>query len=146
MLMLFIVLLALSGITAFPLRTETRYLADIAHRFGPAMQRWIFKVYRAVESTPDIVLYGTDWLAFSHLVIALFFIPVYIDPVRYRANLFAGMVACAGVIPLAFICGGIRGIPLFHQLIDCAFGIIGVLPLWYVYRQTRKLQEHTAEQ
>ena len=36
---------------------------------------------------------------------------------------------CVGVIPLALICGPIRGIPFFRQLIDCSFGVFGIIPL-----------------
>ncbi|MFT4637937.1 MAG: hypothetical protein ACI8T1_001253 [Verrucomicrobiales bacterium] len=47
--------------------------------------------------------YGTDWLAFGHLVIALFFIPVWKNPVRNIANLRAGIAACILVWPTAMI-------------------------------------------
>jgi hypothetical protein len=50
------------------------------------------------------------------------------------------MIACALVIPLALICGPIRGIPFWWRLIDCSFGVIGLVPLWYALRLTRKMQ------
>jgi hypothetical protein len=55
------------------------------------------------------------------------------------------MVACAAVFFLAFICGPIRGIPFFHQLIDCSFGFFGFFPLYYVYRKINSItiQEKT---
>jgi len=37
--------------------------------------------------------------------------------------------ACVGVIPLALICGPLRGIPFYWQLIDCSFGVVGFIPL-----------------
>lgn len=40
------------------------------------------------------------------------------------------MIACALVIPLAVICGPIRGIPIYWRLIDCSFGVFGIIPLW----------------
>ena len=87
-----------------------------------------------------MLFYSTDWLAFAHIIICLFFVPVYLDPLRYRANLVVGMAACVSVFLLAFICGPVRGIPFFHQLIDCAFGLLGLLPLGYAYRTTQTLK------
>lgn len=138
----FITLLALSGITAFPLRTEAQYLMSIGSMFPDVIADWITAVFISVTLTPDIVLYGTDWLAFAHLVIALFFIPVYMDPVKYKVNLLIAMVACAGVFFVAFICGAIRGIPFFHQLIDCSFGFIGFLLLLFIYKRINLLEPH----
>jgi len=39
------------------------------------------------------------------------------------------MLACLALFPFAFIAGPIRHIPTFHILIDCAFGLFGLLPL-----------------
>lgn len=138
-LVIFIVLLALSGITAFPLRTEMDFLIQHKDAFPGYMSQWIEDIFQAISQTPDLVLYGTDWLAFAHIIIALFFIPVFIDPKRYKANLIVAMVACFAVFPLAFICGPVRGIPFFHQLIDCSFGVFGFIPLFYVYKQIKQL-------
>src|SRR5690606_898618 len=129
LIMLFIVLLTLSGVTAFPLKTEVSWIMDSISFWPPAWQGWILAVSEAVHESPELMFYGTDWLAFAHLVIALFFIPVYCNPTRYKANLIAGMLACIGVLPLAFICGPLRGIPFFHQLVDCAFGVLGFILL-----------------
>jgi hypothetical protein len=133
-------LLILSGITAFPLRTEMEFLMAHKNMFPNILVLWIETIYNAVNQTPDVVLYGTDWLAFAHIIIALFFIHVYIDPIRYKANLIVAMVACGAVFILAFVCGPIRGIPFFHQLIDCAFGFIGFFPLWFVYKKVVQLE------
>jgi hypothetical protein len=35
------------------------------------------------------------------------------------------MIACAGIVPLALICGHLRGIPFWWQLADMSFGIVG---------------------
>jgi hypothetical protein len=137
----FVVLLVLSGITAFPLKTEMAFLVKHLNWFSDYLQIWILKVHESVMATPDVVLYGTDWLAFAHIVISLFFIPVYIHPVKYKLNIVVGMVACLGVFPLAFICGPIRGIPFFHQLIDCSFGVGGMILLYVVYKKINRLQE-----
>jgi hypothetical protein len=85
--------------------------------------------------------YGTDWLAFAHLVIAVFYIGPYRDPVHNMWALQSGLIACAGVIFLALICGSIRGIPFYWQLIDSSFGVFGALPLAWVLRLTRRLEK-----
>jgi hypothetical protein len=84
--------------------------------------------------------YGTDWLAFGHLAIALFFIGPLIDPARNIWVIQAGLIACVAVIPLALICGPIRGIPIYWRLIDCSFGIGGFIPLWLALKLARQLQ------
>ena len=141
LLIVFITLLVLSGVTAFPLRTEMEFLNLHKNAFPNALAIWIETVYDSVKQTPDVVLYGTDWLAFAHIIIALFFIPVYINPIKNKANLIVAMVACGAVFILAFVCGPIRGIPFFHQLIDCSFGFIGFFPLWFVYRKVDQLEK-----
>ena len=140
LLVVFMTLLILSGITAFPLRTEMDFLMLHKNSFPEKLGGWIETIYNAVKQTPDVVLYGTDWLAFAHIIIALFFIPVYINPIRYKANLIVAMAACGAVFILAFVCGPIRGIPFFHQLIDCSFGFIGFFPLWFVYKKVNQIE------
>jgi hypothetical protein len=73
--------------------------------------------------------YGTDWLAFAHLMIAIAFIGPLKDPIKNIWVVEFGMIACASVIPLALICGFIRGIPFAWQLLDCSFGVFGFIPL-----------------
>lgn len=131
----FIVLLLISGVTAFPIRQEVGFLFSSKEVFPGFMMQWISQLHSVIGSTPEIMLYGTDWLAFAHIVIALFFIPVCLDPQRYKANLLAGIAACLLIFPLAFICGPLRGIPFFHQLIDCSFGLLGGLYLYYILRK-----------
>jgi hypothetical protein len=135
----FITLLVLSGVTAFPVLREIDFLYENRAMFLPVMKQWIVDLYVLLHKTSPVVLYGTDWLAFAHIIIALFFIPLLIDPARYGLNLRAGMLACLLIFPLAFICGHIRNIPCFHQLIDCSFGAIGFLYLFFIDRLIKKL-------
>ena len=83
--------------------------------------------------------YGTDWLAFAHIVIALFFIGPFVRPEGNRWVIAAGMIACGLVVVLALICGPIRGIPFFWRLIDCSFGVFGFIPLWFAWRNSAEL-------
>ena len=143
----FIVGLVVSGLTAFPLLHELNLLVRMLGADTPgtdgALAAWVLRVRDALAATHRdyaFLGYGTDWLAFGHLVIALFFIGVWRDPVRNVFTLHVGLIACAGVIPLAMICGPIRGIPFYWRLIDCSFGVFGAIPLWWTLRLTRRLE------
>jgi len=90
------------------------------------------------------ILYGTDWLAFAHLMIAVAFIGPLRDPVRNIWVIQSGMIACVCIIPLAAIAGPIRGIPFGWSLIDMSFGVVGIIPLIIVCRLTRRLERERA--
>ena len=137
--------LVISGVTAFPLVHEIDILHAwiTRHSVPEPLVAWIGQVHRALHFTATnypFLAYGTDWLAFGHLVIALFFFGPLIDPVRNVWVIRAGQIACVAVIPLALICGEIRGIPLWWRAIDCAFGVIGIVPLWFAERLVRRLE------
>lgn len=136
----FIILLVLSGVTAFPLLTEVDFMITHLHWFPAFFHSWIRTVYTSVHQTPSIVLYGTDWLAFAHLIIALFFVGVYRDPVRNKFTIQVGIVSCLAVFPLALICGPIRNIPFYHQVIDCCFGLLGLIPLFYIRNKVKLIE------
>jgi hypothetical protein len=85
--------------------------------------------------------YGTDWLAFGHITIAVFFVGPLVRPVRNVWVLWGGLVACVLVPVLALVCGPLRGIPFYWRLIDGSFGILGALPLLYCLKLTRALEE-----
>lgn len=51
--------------------------------------------------------------------------------VRNRWLFDFGLIACVLVIPYALVFGGLRGIPIWWRLIDCSFGVIGFIPLWF---------------
>jgi hypothetical protein len=149
-LAVFIIGLVLSGITALPLETELSWLASFLHAawLRPIFEftgllSWIERVNSALRTTNasfPFLAYGTDWLAFAHLVIAVAFFGPYIDPVRNKWVISFGLIACVGVIPLALIAGAIRGIPLPWRLIDCSFGIFGSIPLFLCMRSIRVLE------
>jgi hypothetical protein len=138
-LAIFIAGLVASGITAFPLQTEIGWLASILHTdtLRPIAEsthllQWIERVNEGLGSTNaryPFLAYGTDWLAFAHLVLGIAFIGPYIDPVRNKWVITFGLIACAGVLPLALIAGHVRGIPIPWRLIDCSFGVLGSIPL-----------------
>ncbi|MFD0766002.1 hypothetical protein ACFQZI_14155 [Mucilaginibacter lutimaris] len=135
--------LILSGITAFPIESEMAVAMHNIDAFSPTMQQWLTTIYTAVKTTNaqyPYLSYGTDWLAFAHAVIALAFIGPLRDPARNIWVLQFGMIACVLIFPLAFIAGPIRHIPQFWQLVDCSFGVIGIIPLYVAYRYARRLE------
>ena len=145
----FMVGLVLSGVTAFPLQGELRLLDNfLSGANGNSMllsnlAYWIHTVHEGVETTYaqyPWLAYGTDWLAFAHIIIAIFFIGPFLHPVRNIWVLQAGMAASVLVIPLAVICGAFRHIPFGWRLIDCSFGIIGIVPLYFCWRWARRLE------
>jgi hypothetical protein len=85
------------------------------------------------------IFYGTDWLAFAHVVIAVAFWGPLRDPIKNIWVVEFGMIACVMVIPLAMIFGPIRGIPFFWRLADCSFGVFGIIPLWLVRNDIRRI-------
>jgi hypothetical protein len=140
---LFMVGLALSGITAFPLETELNWLANTFDDPTSKLAQWIDTcrdgvVY--VNAEYPFLSYGTDWLAFAHLVLALVFVGPWMDPVKNIWVIRFGIMACFGVFPLAFIMGSIRSIPFYWQLIDCSFGILGSIPLFISLYHTKQLE------
>jgi hypothetical protein len=146
-LALFIVGLVLSGVTAFPLVHEldllSAFIPSDAPRPEGGLAWWILRVrdgLHAMDATFPFLAYGTDWLAFGHIVIAMFFVAPLVNPVRNIAVLYTGLAACLGVIPLALICGAIRGIPFYWRLIDCSFGLLGLVPLLIVIRLIKRLE------
>lgn len=142
--------LVVSGITAFPLAWEMRLLNKVfgidpsfppAHYSGLAF--WLATVNQGLLETYAAypwVAYGTDWLAFAHIAIAVYFIGPLINPLRNEWVLYAGLIGCALVLPLALICGPLRGIPFYWRLIDCSFGLFGAIPLLYCIHLTRLIR------
>ena len=127
----FMITLALSGITAIPAETELEFLCTYFFRDGN-LGAWFYKVYQGVMETNSkypFLAYGYDWLAFAHIVIAILFIGPLRDPVKNKWVIEFGMIACVLIIPFAMIAGHFRGIPVGWRLIDCSFGIIGIIPL-----------------
>jgi len=142
-----IVGLAVSGLTAFPLETELGILHQHLAVSNP-FYNWINTIYNALKITNHqfpYISYGTDWLAFAHLVIAIAFIGPLKDPVKNIWVIEFGIIACILIVPLAFIAGSIRDIPIYWRLIDCSFGIIGFVPLYYCKINIKKLQEMAPE-
>ena len=145
----FIAGLVLSGITAFPLEWEVSLLQNIFQpwRWNNALAQWIELIYEGLRETNQnypFIGYGTDWLGFAHLVIAVAFVGPWRDPVKNKWIIEFGIIACLSIFPFAFIAGSIRGIPIFWRIVDCSFGIIGGLLLWKCYQKVKTLEKYKA--
>jgi hypothetical protein len=148
LLIFFIFALIVAGLTAIPLQAE---LVLLNQWFGkdsflapllPSLATWISRVNDAVQNGYEqypLLAYGTDWLAFGHIVIAVAFIGPLREPIRNLWVVEFGMIACILIIPWALIFGTVRQIPCFWTLIDMSFGVLGILPLWLVRRDILNL-------
>ena len=143
-----IVGLVVSGVTAFPLQHELEWMVHVAASMRlaehlPTLNAWLTRVLGALTDTDaryPFLAYGTDWLAFAHLVIAVAFVGPYRDPVRNKWVIDWGLIACAGVPLMALIAGPIRGIPVYWRLIDCSFGVFCCLALLVLRRRVVELE------
>ena len=147
----FMAALIVSGITAFPIEMEMKFAAqflgidtNLSADSYNGLQKWIAFVYQGISATNEqfpFMAYGTDWLAFAHIVIASVFIGLYREPIRNKWLVDWAMICCIAIIPLAIICGAIRGIPFFWRLVDCSFGVFGIIPLIYLKNLIFKLEK-----
>lgn len=132
--------LFISGVTAFPIESELAYLVSNS---SSTLQQWLNKVYTAVKTTNQnfpFLSYGTDWLAFAHIMLAILFIGPFINPIKNKWVIQFGIICCVLIIPLALIAGNVRQIPFFWQLIDCSFGMIAIIPLYLCLSNIKKLE------
>lgn len=145
-LLLFIISLFISGVTAIPIDAELNFLLHFIPG-NTGLYYWLAKVLSAYELTKQqytFLLYGYDWLAFAHFVLALLFIGPYINPLRNIWVIEFGLIACVLVIPFAFMAGWFRSIPFGWILIDCSFGVVGFGLLGYCYKELTRIFPSTA--
>ena len=142
LVLFFMIALILSGATAMPAETGLHWLMQYKGMMPQQMGNWLQKCYEALKDTNNkypFLAYGYDWLAFAHFVIALSFIGPLRDPVKNSWIIDWQIICCVCVLPLAIIAGPIRQIPVFHILIDCSFGILGIIPLLICRRWIKEI-------
>lgn len=154
-LSIFLLGLVVSGLTAFPLLAELRVLANSlgiedpgAYENLTGLRHWIGFVLTGLETSYaqfPFLGYGTDWLAFGHLALAVLIAGALKEPQRRSWVIRYAIGLCIAVIPTAFIAGSIRGIPVYWRLIDCSFGVLGAVPLLYCLHCLRALQNGSEE-
>jgi hypothetical protein len=141
-LLVFMIILAISGITAVPLEPElsmaTKFFSDES-----VIGNWLNQTLLAIRETGQkfpYLFYGYDWLAFAHVVVAIAFIGPYKDPVKNKWVIEFGAICCFLIIPFALIVGYLRGIPFWWRLVDCSFGIVGLIPLGICYNKITAIE------
>jgi hypothetical protein len=149
LILLFIAALSISGITAIPLTWETTLLVRITTSnwlpigsIFPELVTWISRVNTGLVDTYQkypFLAYGTDWLAFGHIAIAVAFLGAFKDPMKNVWVIDFGMIVCILVIPWALIFGAVHSVPFFWRLIDCSFGVVGIVPLWICRNMIRHM-------
>ena len=139
----FLLGLVASGVTAIPLTWEMGVLerwggnCALLAQTAPGLVSWISQVNEGVQNAYGqypFLAYGTDWLAFGHVAIAVAFMGPLRDPIRNLWVIEFGMIACVLVLPWALLFGPLRGIPPGWTLIDMSFGVLGFIPLWFARR------------
>lgn len=145
-IVLFITGLIFSGLTAFPIEWELRQAHHwiVRNQWDNAFTQWIELAYQGIAGTNvkyPFISYGSDWLGFAHLTIAVAFIGPLRDPVRNRWVIEFGIISCLAIFPFAFAAGSIREIPVFWRFIDCTFGIVGGLILRSCYIKIKVLEK-----
>jgi len=143
----FMIVLIVSGLTAIPVEKELDFLCRVFPT-GSLPGNWLDKVYTGVHQMNrdyPFLAYGYDWLAFAHFVLAVLFIGPLRDPVKNRWVIEFGIIACLLIIPFALLAGHFRGIPFWWRLVDCSFGLIGLLPLLICLKQIYKLERQAEE-
>lgn len=145
----YMVALVLAGVTAFPVEWELHFLCGfLADHLSFLVDRfeivgWLFGVrdgFASINADYPYFTYGYDWLAYAHLMIAILFYGPYKDPIRNKWIIYWGMIACVSIFPLAFICGPVRDIPFIWTLVDCSFGLFGIVPLLVCVRLIKRLE------
>jgi len=146
-LRVFIAALFISGLTAIPVERELSYIVD-HFPFEGSIKGFLDEVLIGIRHTSNdypILFYGYDWLAFAHFALAILFIGPLRDPVKNKWVIEFGVIACILIIPFAMIAGHFRGMPFWWRLIDCSFGIIGLLPLAICLKNIKRLEVEEKE-
>jgi len=120
--------LILSGLTTYFIPKGVHFIvADIKLGLLINKVEWLNHIDQGVqhiEKNYPFMYYGTDWMAFAHLLFAVLYYGLYKDPIRNQWLIKFGLFVSVAIFPLALILGPIRHIPLIWQLLDCSFGVV----------------------
>lgn len=125
-----------------PVRSEINFLCKWTEDIN-FIQPWMQMLNEGINETSakyPFLFYGYDWLAFAHIILAILFIGPLKDPVKNKWVIEFGIIACLLIIPFALIAGYLRDIPFWWRLIDCSFGLIGIIPLAIVLKKINNIE------
>ncbi|PWQ97617.1 hypothetical protein DKT75_06385 [Leucothrix arctica] len=149
-LSLFILGLFISGITAISLDLEMQIASKLfgsgtmMDSYFPDFSQWIDRISAGLTDTYSkypFIAYGTDWLAFAHVVLAILFFGPLKDPVKNIWVIDFGIICCILVVPFAIIFGQVRDLPYVWTVIDSSFGVFGIIPLLIVRKYIKQLEK-----
>lgn len=146
-LKIFIAALFISGLTAIPVEQELTYIVN-HFPFEGSLKGFLEEVLIGIQNTSKnypFLFYGYDWLAFAHFLFAILFIGPFKDPVKNKWVIEFGIIACILIIPFAMIAGHFRGMPFWWRVVDCSFGIIGLIPLSICLKNIKRLEVEEKE-
>lgn len=141
----YVIALVISGATAMIVPEGIALLDSKIPMSWNIIYDWVHYVHMQIQASPKFLLYGFDWLAFAHYVIALSFYGVWKDAVRNKWVIEWAMLASIMIFPFAFIMGYVRAIPFWWQLIDCSFGVVSLIPLIMIHRRIKVLEKYEIE-
>lgn len=142
--------LFVSGMTIWPALWELRTFVDLVWGPGPAggdvhgLMLQAIEGLESLEAERPLLLYGYDWLAFAHIMLAVLFLGAMRDLVRNVWVVQFGLIACAAVPILAGVCIPLRGIPFGWFWVDFAFAPAAAAPLWVALRDIRRVGKAVA--
>ncbi len=146
LLAFYVIALVISGATAMVVPEGLHWLVRIVPKSWTTIYNWLDKVLAHIVYSPKFLLYGFDWLAFAHYVIAMSFYGVWKDAVRNKWVIEWAMLASIAIFPMAFMMGYLRGIPFWWQLIDCSFGVVSLIPLIMMHRRIKVMEKSEIEE
>ena len=144
--------LLLSGVTIWPVVWELKTFVHLvwgdAEPAGPvhALILQTIEAIRYTESRYPFLMYGYDWLAFAHIMLAVLFLGALRDPVRNVWIVQFGLIACAAVPVLAGICIPLRQMPFAWFWVDFAFAPLAAIPLAIALRDINRAGRHSPRQ
>ena len=147
-LLIFIAALFISGLTAMPVESELNFIVN-HFPFEGSIKGFLQEVLAAIQYAGrdyPFLFYGYDWLAFAHFALAILFIGPLKDPVKNKWVIEFGIITCLLIIPFALVAGHFRGLPLWWRLVDCSFGIIGLLPLIICLQKIKMIEAKEKEE
>ena len=138
--------LFVSGVTVWPAIPELKIGLEILSRLGfgdTEMHGFCSRILHSlqlIDRDHPQIMYGYDWLAFAHIMLAVLFAGAIRDPIRNIWIVQCGLIMCASVPVLAAVCIPIREIPWFWFLIDFSFAPAASIPLIIVLLDIRRVQ------